>query len=234
MSAAPGEAEVISVMRPRLLAWMGDEGRDAAVQSFAETQAKRFLDDPSSVDPALAGTVLSLAAHDGDRALFDAYRSHAESAKTPAVRSQYLNALGAFRKPEIRQAALDYVLSGPLRPNEIFTVTRATGNDEAGREATYRWMTEHYEAITGRIPAEFATFMPFFANGCSEERLKNAQAFFADPKHQVPGQEVQLAEVTDQVEDCLRLREREGTAMTEYLEATSHASGAHPAAGSPR
>ena len=234
MSAAPGEAEALSVVRPQLLAWMGDEGRDATVQSFAETQAKHFLEDPSSVDPALAGEVLILAAHNGDQALFDAYRAHVESAKTPAVRSQYLNAMGAFRKPEIRKAALDYVLSGPLHPNEIFTVTRATGNDEPGREATYRWMTEHYEAITGRIPAEFATYLPFFASGCSEERLKNAQAFFADPKHHVSGQEVQLAEVTDQVEDCLRLREREGTAMAGYLETSSHASGAHPPAGSPR
>jgi len=234
MSAAPGEAEAISVVRPRLLGALADEGQDAKVQSFAKTEAKRFLEDPASIDPALAGTVLILAAHDGDRALFDAYRVHAEGAKTPAVRSQYLNGLGSFRKPELRAAALEYVLSGPLRPNEIFTVTRAMGNDEAGREETYRWMTEHYEAITGRIPAEFASFMPFFATGCSEERLQHARTFFADPKHQVSGQDVQLAEVTDQVNDCVRLREREGEAMTAYLDATSRSSSAHRPAGSPR
>jgi alanyl aminopeptidase len=150
------------------------------------------------------------------------------------VRSQFLNGIGSFRKPDLRAAALEYVLSGPLHPNEIFTVTRATGDNEAGREQTYRWMTEHYEAITGRIPAEFASFMPFFATGCSEERLQNAHAFFADPKHQAPGQEVQLSEVTDRVNDCVRLREREGEAITTYLDTTSRSSSAHHPAGSPR
>jgi alanyl aminopeptidase len=77
MNATPGEAEVQSMVRPRLLAWLGDEGRDASVQSFAETKANQFLADPTSVDPSLAGTVLILAAHNGDRALFDAYRVHA-------------------------------------------------------------------------------------------------------------------------------------------------------------
>jgi aminopeptidase N len=233
MSAAPGEPEVLSVVRPRLIAWLGDEGRDPTVQSFAARKAKSYLNDPTSVDPALVGTVLDLAAHDGDRALFDAYCAHVEAARTPAIRSQFLNALGAFRIPELRAAALDYALSGPLRPNEIFTVTRAAGNDEPGREQAYRWMTEHYDAITGRIPKEFATFLPFFASGCSEERLQNARTFFADPRHQAPGQEVQLSEVTDQVEDCLRLREREGNAMASYLEATARTSSAHHPAGSP-
>jgi aminopeptidase N len=234
MKPTPGEPQVRSLLRPRLLALLGDEGRDASVQSFAESEARRFLDDPSSVDPGVAGTVLVLAAHNGDRALFDAYKAHAEAAKTPAVRSQFLNALGAFRNPEIRAAALDYALSGPLRPNEIGMVARATGSDEAGREQTYRWMTDHYDAITARIPAEFATFMPFYAAGCSEERLQHARAFFSDPKHQVPGQDVQLAEVADMVNDCVHLREREGEAMATYLNSTSQAPSAHHPAGSPR
>jgi len=234
MKAVPGEPQVRALLRPRLIALLGDEGRDSAVQSFAESEARRYLDDPMSVDPSIAGTVLVLAARDGDRALFNAYKAHAEAAKTPAIRSQFLNALGAFRKPEIRAAALDYALSGPLRPNEIGMVARATQNDEAGREQAYRWMTTNYEAITSRIPPEFASFMPFYAGGCSQERLKDAQTFFRDPKHQVPGQEIQLGEVADQVNDCVHLQEREGEAIVAYLDATSHTTSTHPTAGSPR
>jgi hypothetical protein len=64
--------------------------------------------------------------------------------------------------------------------------------------------------------------------------LKDAEAFFSDPKHQVPGQEVQLGEVADQVNDCVHLREREGAAMVSYLDASSHSTGTHSTAGSPR
>jgi aminopeptidase N len=234
LEAQPGEDEALSIIRPRLIAWMGDEGRDAAVQSFAMTKAKAYLDNLASVDPALIATCLDLAAHQGDKDLFDAYRVHAEGAHTPAVRQQFLSALGAFREPALRTAALDYVLAGSLRPNELFTIPQSVGEDEAGRELSYHWMTEHYDAITGRLPKEFAGFMPMFASGCSEARLKDAKTFFSDPSRQAPGLERTISQLTDRVEDCVQLREREGQAMTTYLQETAQASTAHPATGSPR
>ena len=39
----------------------------------------------------------------------------------------------------------------------------------------------------------------------------------AAPAHNVPGTDHQLANVGDQVNDCLRLREREGAAVAGYL-----------------
>ncbi|HET9233124.1 MAG TPA: M1 family aminopeptidase, partial [Candidatus Eisenbacteria bacterium] len=218
MTAASGEDEALSIVRPRLINWLGDEGRDPAIRSFAAQKARSYLEDPATLDPVLVPPVLELAAQEGDRALFDAYRKQVETATAPNTRTQFLYAMGAFRNPELRRAALDYVLSGPIRPHEIFTATRALGENEASREEAYRWMTQNYDAITGRLPKEFAAFMPFYASGCSKERLAKARAFFADPLHQAPGQELQLSEVADQVEDCVGLREREGDAMVSYLE----------------
>ena len=234
MTAKTGEDEALSIVRPRLINWLGDEGRDPAIRSFAAEKARSYLNDPATLDPVLVPPVLELAAQDGDRALFDAYRTHVETATAPNTRTQFLYALGAFRNQELRRAALDYVLSGPIRPHEIFTATRALGEDETSREEAYRWMTQNYDAITGRLPQEFAAFMPFYAAGCSEERLKQARAFFADPKHQAPGQELQLAEVADQVEDCVGLREREGDAMVSYLETSTSGAKAGRSSASPR
>ena len=55
------------------------------------------------------------------------------------------------------------------------------------------------------------------AGGCSAEQLARVQAFFAAPGHSVSGTERQLANVADQVHDCLRLREREGAAVAAFL-----------------
>ena len=60
-------------------------------------------------------------------------------------------------------------------------------------------------------------FMPAFAGGCSEERIGQAREYFADPEHAPPGAEKELAKVSERVEDCLDLREREGERVRAYL-----------------
>ena len=70
-----------------------------------------------------------------------------------------------------------------------------------------------------RLPPAFASFMPFFASGCSAERLAEAREFFAQPEHRGPATDKQLAQVGEQVADCVRLREREGEAVARYLRA---------------
>ena len=59
--------------------------------------------------------------------------------------------------------------------------------------------------------------MPYFAGGCSAERLAAARQFFAEPGHSVDGTDNHLAKVSDQVMDCVNLREREGAAVADYL-----------------
>jgi len=49
------------------------------------------------------------------------------------------------------------------------------------------------------------------------ERLAAARAFFTDPAHHPLGADQDLARTTDQVKDCVSLREREGPAVAAYL-----------------
>jgi alanyl aminopeptidase len=216
-SRRDGEDETVSIIRPRLLDWLGGKAGDAAVLDLARERAASYLEDPASVEPALAGVILQLAARDGDRGLFETYRRRVETAQVPADRARFLGALGAFRDPELREEALRYSLQGPLRPNEIFDVGQSVADAPGGQERMFRWMTDNYDAIMKRLPGEFAGFMPYFASGCSEERLQAARVFFAKPEHQAPGTGKQLAKVADQVQDCVGLREREGDTVARYL-----------------
>jgi hypothetical protein len=58
-----------------------------------------------------------------------------------------------------------------------------------------------------------------FAGGCSRERFAEAEAFFMAPERQVDGVAAQLAKLEDRVADCVRLRERAGAQVGEYLAA---------------
>lgn len=151
-------------------------------------------------------------------ALFNAYKEKFESAEIPAVRSRYLSALGSFRDPKIQDEGLTYALSGALRPQELFALGQGMGGSgDAGRDKLFNWMTENYDAIMAKVPPMFASFMPFFASGCSAERLAAAEAFFGTPERANPGTEKQLAKVAEGVDQCVGLREREGAAVANYL-----------------
>jgi alanyl aminopeptidase len=214
-----GEDETVSLLRPRLVRWLGEQGQDLEVRRWATQLTKAYMADSRSVDPAVAGTVLRLSAIDGDREMFDSFKKHFETARTPVERERYLAALGSFADPELQEEALRYVLSGPVRPNEIMTIPRQIGRTEKHEDRVFEWITDNYTELTSRMPAMRAAFMPFAAGGCSTERLNTAQKFFAEPSHRVDGTTNNLQKVTEQVTDCVNLRGREGEAVATYLAA---------------
>jgi alanyl aminopeptidase len=216
-SRVAGEEEVIAAFRPQLLNWLGYHGRDERIVAYAESLAAAYLADPASIDPSLAGVALNLSAMHGDRARFDEYRRRFETARVPADRFRFLAALGGFRDPALRDEALAYALSGPLRTNELFVIPQNVGASAQGEEVAFDWMMTNFDAIASRLPPEFVGFLPFSASGCSAERLATAKAFFAQENHQGPGTETTLAKVSDRVNDCVRLRAREGAAVAQYL-----------------
>jgi alanyl aminopeptidase len=217
MEPQEGEAEAVTLFRPQLLGWLGDEGEDPEVLAFAEKTARAYLADPSSVAPSLAGTVLGLAAKHGDAALWERYREGFENAATPVDRNRFLGSLGDFEDPALQEKALDYALSGPLRPTEMFNIPGSVAGSPGGDDRTYDWFIAHYDVIADSLPPDFRPFLVGIAGGCSAERLASATEFFSDESRQVPGTLVQLAKVTAQVNDCVSLRQREGAAVASYL-----------------
>ncbi|MCZ6766434.1 MAG: M1 family aminopeptidase, partial [bacterium] len=217
MEKADGEAEEVSLLRPSLLSWLGNQGKHAEVREHCRTMAAMYLEDPSKVDPSLAGVALRIAALDGDRVDYDTYRARFELTNVPAERTRYLGAMASFHDPDLQKDVLNYALTGSVRPNEMFTVVRRVNNTTSGREVVFEWLLERYDDIAARMPGEFAAYMPYMASGCSEERLAAASAFFAEPKHQVKGTQNNMAKVVDSITDCVNLREREGETVSQFL-----------------
>jgi len=213
-----GESETTTLVRPRLLLWLGDDGRDPEIQRFAGEQAAAYLEDPGSVPPSIAGACLTLASMDGSPEQFEAMKQRFESAEAPTDRARYLQSLGSFRDPALVERALDYAFSGPLRPNELFTIPANLTRTPSGSDRAYLWMTEHYATLAERLPPDFMGFMPFFAGGCSAERLESAQEFFGEPEHQAKGTPRMVGRVAAQVDECLALRAREGGSARRFLE----------------
>lgn len=217
LQTRPGEDEEVTRFRPQLIQWLGEEGNDPMVLQYADSLARVFMYDPTAIDPAMITTSVTLAVQRGDRAMFEDCKKRFETAQVPQQRSLFLSALGNFRDPVLVDEALNYSLSGPLRPNEFFNIPFSVVSSPAYEDKVFEWQMSNYDAITAMIPPMFASYLPFMAGGCSRERLAKAQEYFSDPARSVPGTEETLAKVSDQVNDCAGLRDREGAKVAAYL-----------------
>jgi len=216
------ESDQVSQLRPVLLGWLTD-ARDPETLAWAAKTGRAWLADPKPVDPAVAGVALNAMAMTGDAALFETFRKNFEAARTQSERNRYLGALAAFEDPALQQQALDYSLSGPLRPNELFTVPIGIGNTPEGRDRAYAWFTAHYDDLARRLPPLFLPRLTFFARGCEPERVAAARKFFAEPGHHVEATAGALEKVSEQVNDCAALRLREGENVERFLRNASSA-----------
>ena len=214
---AKGEGEAISILRPQILDWLADEGQDPRALARAEALAKSFLADRGSVDPSLVSGVIRLSAIRGDAALFDEYRKRFEASEVPTDRFPLLAAMGTFRDPKLRQQALAYALTGPLRPQEVLEIPRTMVQTIAYRDEVFDWVTQNYDAIAKRIPPVYVIFLPYFGSGCVQAELEKTKAFFSVTEHSPQGTDVELARVLEAGGDCVGLRDREGTQVSHYL-----------------
>jgi alanyl aminopeptidase len=128
-----------------------------------------------------------------------------------------------MRAPDLVDSALAYSLSGPLRPQERGVISRGLFARPELQQLLYDYMTRNYDTILFLTSPQAAYFMPFYASGCSSQRLEAAKAFFAEPAHNRPGLDKEVAKVADQVGDCVDLRQREGPAVESYLKQLSAA-----------
>ncbi|HEY6866660.1 MAG TPA: ERAP1-like C-terminal domain-containing protein, partial [Candidatus Eisenbacteria bacterium] len=222
-----GEPVGVSLMRPSLLRVLAVAGRDERVMAYAESLGRAYRRDPASVPASLAETGVLLGALRGDRATFDDYRRRFETTTVPNERPMYLAGMGAFRDPALRQAALDYALNGPLRPQETLMIPAAMGSSLAGFEGrggggeypdeVVTWVLGHFDELAARMPPNFSARILGLTGGCSEERLSTLRAYFEDPSHRMLGGEASLRRLAEAIQECASLHARESDRVERWL-----------------
>ncbi|MEZ4653880.1 MAG: ERAP1-like C-terminal domain-containing protein [Candidatus Eisenbacteria bacterium] len=212
----PREEAAVSLLRPKLLLWLARDGEDARVRDLADSLTAAYLEDATACPPSLVQAVLGISARRADLALLHRFQDRFESAG-PRERQIFLAAIGDVAEPEVLEEALRWSMEGELRPTERTRVAESMREEPELQARAYRWMKESYAALSQRIPGDRMANLPTFANGCSQERLDDARAFFADPSRQPAGTDVQLRKVTDDVSSCIALHDREARVAADYL-----------------
>lgn len=213
------EGESIPALRSRLIRWLASEGQDNQIEAYSDSLAAEYLVNPEAVHHELINTVLVHSARHGDEKLFSEYQIRFETASSSLERQHFLSALGQFSDEMLQDRALDYVINGPLRTNELVIIPNGVRNTEAGKDKVLNWVLANYTTLVSRMPSHYAaTMLGYAANGSNSKRIREAHKFIDSSTDLAPGTQGYLRKIEELVLDRERLRKTILPSIERYLE----------------
>jgi ERAP1-like C-terminal domain len=211
------------LLRADLASFLASVIRDKATRASLAELGRRHLGlegkhagDAVAVD--LQTTAAIVAVQDGDQKLWDAvYKRFIES--TDALeRDRLLVALSAVTDAR-SEKALALTLDPRLRVNEVGTPLRYQFGDERTREAAWKFLQEHFDAIVARVSKEHAGFLPSLPTSfCSAQMADTLQAFFAPRIEQLTGGPLALSASVESLRNCAARVEQQRASARAFFE----------------
>ncbi|HYN98956.1 MAG TPA: ERAP1-like C-terminal domain-containing protein, partial [Actinomycetota bacterium] len=129
------------------------------------------------------------------------------SAGSPQLSVRYLHALGRFPEPELASRLLDLVTTEVRTQDAPFTLARAMGNRETGRQV-WDFIAGNWDRLLARFPAgSIVRMASSFTTITDRKWAEEVEACFA--AHPVPQGEKTLAQNIERMWNLVRLKERE-------------------------
>lgn len=221
----PGESDETKSLRAHVLHTLGYAGRDPEILAEARKLTERALQDPASIDPTVAFAVFSLAAENGDAALYDEVMAKLQ-AKGTGLESYYLyfQTLSKFRDPKLLERTLDYAVSPAVRSQDTLSMISAVMRNPAGAKLAWDFVRDHWGDVekvgggftSGEVVAATSVF-------CEAGMHEQVQDFFA--LHKVPTAERTLRQSLESIHNCADLRSRQTPELSAWLQQRGSASG---------
>lgn len=197
--ARAGESADERMKRGAVLGALGRIARQPRIRSEARERLERYLREPASLDPNLASTVVSIAAIDGDAALYERYLERKRAATSdPEEEQRFLLALAAFEAPELVQRTLALGLSAEVRPQDrTFLYAHLLGNPTA-RAAAWDFVRDRWEELQRSMdPMLMQGLVRAVAQLTAEPMAAAVVAFLAE--HKTPQTQETIAQAIEQL-----------------------------------
>jgi aminopeptidase N len=210
------DAPNTKALRAELFAQLG-AANDPDIIAQAKQIADEYLSNPDSTDANIARVALSIAAANGDAAFFDRLQHIYETDNNPQMKVSALHLMAEFKNPQLEQRALAYAVSGKVR-NQDSMIELAIGlEDPDTRNVTWQFIQQHWPEVKAQNTAFLMGSYLVGAAGsfCSADKKNEVQQFF--DTHKVPASDRALVRATQQIEDCMTLREQQESHLQQWL-----------------
>jgi aminopeptidase N/puromycin-sensitive aminopeptidase len=189
---------------------------DPKVIAEAKEITQKYLADPGSVDAAMAGPAQSIAAANGDVALFDQLQQIFETSKDPVRAESALRSLALFKDPSLEKRALDYAASGKVRNQDsVFQFAIALNNTNT-RDFAWQYIQDNWPRVNAQLTTMAGgSLVGSTAAFCSADRRDEVTKFFSD--HPVHASERALTRAQNSINACIDLRAEQGPKLKQWL-----------------
>ncbi len=215
-----GESLDDSLLRPKIFGLVADVGENPELRREARRLADAWLADPLAIHPDMLGTVLRVAARDGDAAFFDQLVAAGDKLEDRRARQQLFRALGAFRDPAAVRKGLDLVLSGRFDVREASMVMYFLSGDREARQTVFDWVESSYDQLAKALPEQYTVGLVFTGVGfCDAEHRREVEAFFAPRVAELTAGPNMLTRALDVVDICIARRTAQEGSVSSFLAA---------------
>jgi aminopeptidase N len=202
-------------MRASLLAILGEAG-DADAVSAARKIVQQYQKAPGSVEGTLVGPAFTVAARNGDAALYNQLTAFMASAKSTDAYYNALFALAAFPQPELLQRTLDLIDQGKIRQQVYPALFSSLLNNPAAQAATWNYMKAHWADLAEKVSSFGGRgAVSALGNFCSAEMRDDVKQFFSG--HRATGAERTLQQSLERMDTCLEFKQLQQKNMAGWL-----------------
>ncbi len=215
--AAAGEPQDKHQMRALLFGVLGS-AKDPVILAESKALAEKFLADPASVDPEIAGDALAIAANNGDAALYDKFLALSESTKDPSIRTQTLFLTATFKDPALARRTLDSVAEGKVKNQDSYVLVAILLQNRDTRDLAWKYIQENWPKVSAQFTTSSGPQVVQAASGfCSAEKRDEVTSFFTT--HKVDAAERTLKQVGDSIDGCIQLHQAQEPNLKKWLAA---------------
>lgn len=215
--ADPDEPQARALRRSSIFKLVGvlAENRDVAEESATRLEA--YLDDPTTLDPNLADSFVSIVAREGDYERFTKMRAAVETTRTPQERRRLQLSLADFRQTRAMEQGLAMSLTPEVPTQDVgFLLIRYLSNRVA-RPLAWAYIQKNWEAIAGRLPPMMASrLIEATALLQTKEHRKDVATFFKQHPVDTAARALKLALERFDVNE--EFRRRAATELKEWLD----------------
>jgi len=189
---------------------------------LSEAQAReiveKFLADPTSVDPTLGQTALTIAARNGDAQLFDRLQKVFETSTNPEFQEGALRLLAQFEDPALVQRSLEYAVSGKVRNQDAAIQFAIALQVDASRNQAWKYIQDNWDKVQALLTPEMGgALVGSTSSFCSAEARDSVQNFFAT--HKVAASAKALKHSAENINGCIEFRSLQESNLKTWLAA---------------
>jgi aminopeptidase N/puromycin-sensitive aminopeptidase len=217
---APAESDSANIreLRAQLFAVLGYYGKDPAVLAQSKQIVEQYLADPASVDATLGQTALSIAARNGDAALFDRLQKLYETSTNPELQEGALSLLAQFADPVLTVRALDYAASGKVRNQDTARQFGIALQLSETREQAWKYIQSHWDQVQAQVSTQMLTrVVASTGSFCTQTGRDSVKEFFTT--HKVPAADISLKHALEHIDGCIELRTLQEPNLNKWLAA---------------